>query len=115
MDFAKSYILYLAIRGISEYSVREIEKMKIHNLNTSAWRKKERMQTEDLVCLAEKVRNSMPNVEAFPIATIYTTIKEQEKVNMNLPDFKKLIYHLTGWDISFQVIRRQLEINQIVW
>ena len=79
------------------------------------WRKKERMQTEELAGLAKKVRNSLPNVESFPIATIYTTIKEQEKTNMNLPDFKELIYHLTGWDISFQVIRRQLEINQIVW
>jgi hypothetical protein len=73
------------------------------------------MQTEELVCLAERVRNSMPNVKAFPIATIYTTIKEQHKVNMNLPDFKALIYHLTGWKISFRVIRRQLEINQIRW
>ncbi|MGA2682669.1 MAG: hypothetical protein ABSF44_12810 [Candidatus Bathyarchaeia archaeon] len=73
------------------------------------------MQTEELVCLAEKVRNSMPNVEAFPIATIYTAIKEQEKTKLNLPDFKELIYHLTGWDIPHQVIRRQLEINQIAW
>jgi len=73
------------------------------------------MQTEELACLAKKVRSSMPNVEAFPIATIYTTIKEQEKKNINLADFKKLIYHLTGWKIPFQVIRRQLEINQIVW
>ena len=73
------------------------------------------METEELVGLAKKVRNSMPNVEAFPIATIYTAIKEQEKTNMNLPDFKELIYHLTGWDIPFQVIRRQLEINQIIW
>jgi hypothetical protein len=89
--------------------------MKIPNLSAHAWRKKERMQTEELVCLAEKVRNSMPNVEAFPIATIYTTINEQEKTNMNLPDFKELIFHLTGWDIPHQVIRRQLEINQIVW
>ena len=72
------------------------------------------MQTEEIVCLAKKVRNSIPNVEAYPLATIYTTIKEQEKTNINLPDFKELIYHLTGWDISFQVIRKQLEINQIV-
>jgi hypothetical protein len=79
------------------------------------WRKKEKMQNEELMCLAKKVRNSLPNVESFPIATIYTTIKEQEKTKLNIPDFKKLIYHLTGWDISFQVIRRQLEINQIVW
>jgi len=71
------------------------------------------MQNEELVYLAKKVRNSHPNVESFPIATIYTTIKEQEKTKLNLPDFKQLIYHLTGWDISFQVIRRQLEINQI--
>ena len=73
------------------------------------------MQTEELKCLAKKVRDSLPNLEAFPLATNYTTIKEQEKTNMNLLDFKELIYHLTGWDISFQVIRRQLEINQIVW
>ena len=73
------------------------------------------MQNEELACLAKKVRSSLPNVEAFPIATIYTTIKEQEKTNINLADFKELIYHLTGWKIPFQVIRRQLEINQIVW
>ena len=73
------------------------------------------MQTEELGCLAKKVRTSLPNVESLPLSTIYTTIKEQEKTNMNLPDFKALIYHLTGWDIPFQVIRRQLEINQIVW
>ena len=73
------------------------------------------MQTEELGCLAKKVRNSLPNVEAFRLATIYTTIREQEKTNLNLPDFKELIYHLTGWDIPFQVISRQLEINQIVW
>ena len=79
------------------------------------WRKKETMQTEELTCLAKKIRNSLPNVEAFPLSTIYTTIKEQEKMKMNLPDFKELIYHLTGWDISLQVIRRQLEINHIVW
>ena len=72
------------------------------------------MQIEELACLANKVRNSLPNVEAFPIATIYITIKEQEKTKLNLRDFKELIYHLTGWDIPFQVIRRQLEINQIV-
>ncbi len=79
------------------------------------WRKKEIMQTEDLVRLAKKVRSSLPNLEVFPLSTIYTIIKEQEKTDMNLPDFKELIYHLTGWDISLQVIRRQLEINQIVW
>ena len=73
------------------------------------------MQTEELARLAKKVRNSLPDVEALPLATIYSTIKEQEKTNMNLPDFKELIFHLTGWDISFQIIRRQLEINQIVW
>jgi len=73
------------------------------------------MQNEELVCLAKKVRSSMPNVEAFPIATIYKTIEEQEKTNINLTEFKQLIYHLTGWKIPFQVIRRQLEINQIVW
>jgi hypothetical protein len=87
--------------------------MKKHNL--SGHLDDERMQTEELMCIAEKVRNSMPNVEALPLSTIYNTIKEQDKVYMNLPDFKELIYHLTGWDISFQVIRRQLEINQIVW
>jgi hypothetical protein len=73
------------------------------------------LQTEELASLAKKVRNSLPNLEAFPIASIYTTIKEQEKKNLSLPDFKELIYHLTGWDIPFKVIRRQLEINQIVW
>ena len=72
------------------------------------------MKTEELTSLAEKVRNSLPNVEAYPLATIYNAIKEQEKTNMNLPDFKELIFHLTGWDIPFQVIRRQLEINQII-
>jgi hypothetical protein len=112
MNFSKSYILCRATIGI-QHSGRE-RKMKIHN-SSARLEEKKRMQTEELVCLAEKVRNSMPHVEAFPLATIYTTIKEQEKVNMNLPDFKELIYHLTGWDISFQVIRRQLEINQIVW
>ena len=73
------------------------------------------MKTKELKCLAKKIRNSLPNVEVFPLSTIYTTIKEQEKTKLNLPDFKELIYHLTGWDISLQVIRRQLEINQIVW
>jgi hypothetical protein len=73
------------------------------------------MKIEELACLAKKVRSTMPNLEVLPLATIYNTIKEQEKTNMNLPDFKELIYHMTGWDISFQVIRRQLEINQIVW
>ena len=73
------------------------------------------MKTEELACLAKKVRNSLPNVETLPLSTIYSTIKEQEKTSMNLLDFKELIYHLTGWDISFQVIRKQLEINQIVW
>jgi hypothetical protein len=73
-----------------------------------------RMQIEELGCLAKKVRNFLPNLESFPIATIYTTIKEQEKTTLNLPDFKQLIYHLTGWDIPFQVIRSQLEINQVV-
>jgi hypothetical protein len=56
----------------------------------------------------------MPNVERFPLATIYATINQQEETKLNLPDFKELIYHLTGWDISFQVISRQLEINQIL-
>ena len=79
------------------------------------WRKKETMQTEELACLAKKVRNSLPNVEAFPIATIYTTVKKEEKTNLNLHDFKELIFHMTGWDIPFHVISRQLDINQIVW
>ncbi len=73
------------------------------------------MQKKELARLAEKIRNFMPNVEAYPIATIYATVKEQQKTSINLIDFKELIYHLTGWDISFQVIRRQLEINQITW
>lgn len=72
------------------------------------------MQNEELSCLAKKVRTSLPNVESFPISTIYNLIKEQENTKLNLSDFKELIYRLTGWDISFQVIRRQLEINQIV-
>ena len=76
---------------------------------------RETMQTEELAFLAKKVRNSLPNVEALPLSTIYTTIKEQEKANMNLPEYKELIYHLTGWDISLQIIRRQLEINHIIW
>jgi hypothetical protein len=79
------------------------------------WRKKETMQTEELACLAKKVRNSLPNVEAFPIATIYTTVKKEEKTNLNLHDFKELIFHMTGWDIPFHVISRQLEINKIIW
>jgi hypothetical protein len=82
---------------------------------SAIWRKKERMQTEELAGLAKKVRNSLPNVESFPIATIYTTIKEQQKTKLNLLDFKELIFHLTGWDIPHQVICKQLEINQIVW
>jgi hypothetical protein len=79
------------------------------------WRKRETMQTEELACLAKKVRNSLPNVETFPIATIYTTVNKEEKINLNLHDFKELIFHLTGWDIPFHVISRQLDINQIVW
>ena len=71
------------------------------------------MQTEELARIASKVRNSMPNVESFPIVTIYRHITENEKTSMNLTDFKEFIYHLTGWDISLQVITRQLEINQI--
>jgi hypothetical protein len=99
-SFSRSYIISRAIRGF--------------NKNSAIWRNKEKMQTEELTSLAKKVRHSMPNVESFPISTIYTTIKEKEKTKLNLPDFKELIYHLTGWDIPFQVIRRQLEINQIV-
>jgi hypothetical protein len=79
------------------------------------WRKRETMQTEELACLAKKVRNSLPNVETFPIATIYTTVNKEEKTKLNLHDFKELIFHLTGWDIPFQVISRQLDINQIIW
>ena len=95
--------------------IKSCDKRNQQETASAIWRKKERMQTEELAGLAKKVRNSLPNVESFPIATIYTTIKEQQKTKLNLPDFKKLIYHLTGWDIPFQVIRRQLEINQIVW
>jgi len=84
-------------------------------INDKHYSEEERMQTEELACLAKKLRNHLPNIESFPIATIYNTIKEQEKTKLNLPDFKELIYHLTGWDISFQIIRRQLEINQIAW
>ncbi len=76
---------------------------------------RETMQTEELTCLAKKVRNSIPNVETYPIATIYTTIKEKEKTHINLTDFKELIFHLTGWDIPYQIIRRQLEINKIMF
>ena len=72
------------------------------------------MKTEELMRLAKRVRNSMPNVERFPIATIYRTIKEHEKASLSLTDFKEFILHLTGWDIPFQVIRNQLEINQII-
>ena len=72
------------------------------------------MQTEELVRLAKKVRNSMPNVETFSLATIYRTINEHEKVSLNVAEFKEFIYHLTGWNISSRIIRRQLEINQIV-
>jgi len=71
------------------------------------------MQNEELLCLAKKVRIHLPSVESFPIVAIYTTIEEQEKTKLTLSDFKKLIYHMTGWDIPFQIIRRQLEINQI--
>jgi hypothetical protein len=76
---------------------------------------KEMMQIEELESLARKVRKSLPNVERLPIATIYTTVKEQEKTNIDLPDFKELIFRLTGWDISHQLIRRQLEINHILF
>ncbi len=73
-----------------------------------------KMKTEELAGLAKKARNSLPNIETFSLATIYRTIKEHEKTSLSLADFKEFIYHLTGWDISFQVIHRQLEINQIV-
>jgi len=102
LDFSKKYISSHTIRGVGEERQRYSEE-------------KRKMQNEELANLAKKVRNHLPNVESFPIATIYTTIKEQEKTKLNLPDFKQLIYHLTGWDISFQIIRRQLEINQIAW
>ncbi len=82
--------------------------------NNNCSRKQDRKQAAKLVHLAEKVRNSMPNVETFSLATIYRLIKEHEKTSLNLSEFKDFIYHLTGWDISFQVISRQLEINQIV-
>ena len=102
MNFSKNYIINHAI-GRSTRNFKRI------------WSEIERMQNEELACLAKKVRSHLPNVESFPIATIYTTIKEQEKTKLNLSDFKELIYHLTGWDISSQTIRRQLEINQISW
>jgi hypothetical protein len=100
IEFFKKYIISRAIRGISK--------------RQRALFRGRKMQTEELACVAKKVRDSLPNVESFPIVTIYTTIKEQDKTQLNLPDFKELIYHLAGWDISFQVICRQLEINQIV-
>jgi len=55
----------------------------------------------------------MPNVETFSLASIYKAIKEHEKTSLSLADFKEFICHLTGWDIPFEIIRRQLEINQI--
>ena len=72
------------------------------------------MKSKELAHLAKKLRNSLPNVTTFSLAAIYRIIKDHEKTNMSLADFKEFIYHLTGWDIAFQVIRRQLEINQIV-
>jgi len=64
------------------------------------WRKKETMHTEELKNQTKKIGNSLPNVKGFLLSTICTTIKEQEKTKLNLPDFKKLIYHLTDWDKS---------------
>jgi len=72
------------------------------------------IRTEELACLAKRVKNDIPNVETFSLATIYGMLKEHEKETMNLSDFKEFICYLTGWDISFQIIRSQLEINQIV-
>ena len=71
------------------------------------------MQNEELAGLAIRVKNAMPNLESFSIASIYKALKECEQVNMNLGDFKAFIYHLTGWNISSQIIQRQLEINDI--
>ncbi len=71
------------------------------------------MQNEELTSLAVRLKNSMPNLESFSIASIYKALREHEQVSMSLAEFKSFIYHLTGWDISSQVIRRQLEINNI--
>jgi hypothetical protein len=71
------------------------------------------VQSEELLCLARRVRNSLPNVETHSLATIYRAIKDHEKTSLNLTEFKEFIYHLTSWDISFEIIRCQLEINQI--
>ena len=73
------------------------------------------IQTEELAYLSKKIRNSIPNAEAFPLTKIYAAIKEQEKTSIDLADFKELIYQLTGWEISYQVIQKQLEINPIVF
>ena len=80
----------------------------------SCFEEQSKMKTEELMRLAKSARNSMPDVERFPIATIYRTIKEHEKASLSLADLKEFILHLTGWDIPFQVIRSQLEINQII-
>jgi hypothetical protein len=65
------------------------------------WRKKETMQTEELKYLARKIRDSLPKVEAFPLSTICTTVKEQEKQNLIYQTIREIIYHLTSWDKSF--------------
>ena len=71
------------------------------------------MQYEELAGLATRLKNSRPNLESLSIASIYKALREHEEVIMSLGKFKSFIYHLTGWDISSQVIRRQLEINDI--
>ena len=71
------------------------------------------MKTEELARLAHRLRSSLPNVEMFSLAAIYRILREKEKATMSLLDFKEFIHILTGWDISFQIIKRQLEINQI--
>ena len=71
------------------------------------------MQNEELAGLAARLKNSMPNLESFSIASIYKAIREHEQISMTLGEFKSFLYHLTGWDISAQVISRQLEINEI--
>ena len=97
-------------------NIKQIRKLVINHASKQAlvWRKQNRMQTEELARLAHRVKNSLPNVETLPLATIYNIIEEREKASLNLADFKELIYYLTGWDISFQVISRQLEINRIM-
>ena len=72
------------------------------------------VETEELVNHAKRMRVSWPNVEMFSAAAIYRMIKEHHSLSLNLAEFKEFIYHLTGWDIPLQVIRSQLEINEIL-